>query len=126
MTIRTTSYDYVLQELLEDPEFREDWERTAYVRAVANQIIRYRVEHGLSQTALARQLGVSQASVGRLELGEHKPKVSTLRRLSEKLGMRFSIDIHPQGQAPAAVFGADDERTERIIAGGVEMLVSAG
>lgn len=45
--------------------------------------------------------------------------------LGEVFG-RFSIDIHPAGQAPAM---ADDERTgqrvERSVAGGVEMLVHA-
>ena len=126
MTVKTIPYDEAMEMLLEDPEFREYWERTAFARAIAIQIIRYRAEHDLSQTALARRLGVSQASVGRLELGEHEPKISTLRNLSEKLGMRFSIDIHPAGQAPAM---ADDERTgqrvERSVAGGVEMLVLA-
>jgi len=125
MTVKTITYDEAMEMLLEDPEFREYWERTAFARAIAIQIIRYRAEHGLSQTALARRLGVSQASVGRLELGEHEPKISTLRNLSEKLGMRFSIDIHPEGQAPAATLAADDERTERTVTSGVEMLVHA-
>lgn len=123
----TIRFEDFLEEQLQDPEFREDWEHTAFARAIAIQIIRYRADHGLSQTALARRLGVSQAFVGRLELGEHEPKISTLRNLSEKLGMRFSIDIHPAGQAPAMAIAVDDERTgqrtERIVAGGVEMLV---
>jgi transcriptional regulator with XRE-family HTH domain len=125
----TIRYEDFLEVQLQDPEFRAYWERTAFARAIAIQIIRYRAEHGLSQTALARRLGVSQASVGRLELGEHEPKISTLRNLSEKLGMRFLIDIHPQGQDPAAISqGAEpaEQRVERIVAGGVEMLVSAG
>jgi hypothetical protein len=42
------------------PKFRAEWERTALARAVAEAVIRYRAEHGLSQTALARVLGWSQ------------------------------------------------------------------
>ncbi len=133
MTATTITYDEAMEMLLEDPEFREDWERTAFARAIAIQIIRYRADHGLTQTALAQRLGVSQASVGRLELGEHEPKISTLRTLSEKLGMRFLIDIHPANQAPAATSPDNaaneqrvEQRVERSVSGGVEMLVRAG
>jgi hypothetical protein len=45
--------------------------------------------------------------------------------LGEVFG-RFSIDIHPEGQAPTTAIAANDERIERSVAGGVEMLVSAG
>ena len=89
------SADEVLQEQLQDPAFREEWERTALARAVATRVVAYRVEHGLSQASLARQLGVSQPLVARLETGEHEPTFSTLTRLSRKLGMEFHIDITP-------------------------------
>jgi DNA-binding transcriptional regulator YiaG len=44
---------------LRDPEVRREYERTAFANAVAIRVIRYRAEHGLSQSALARQLGMS-------------------------------------------------------------------
>lgn len=120
----TVPYEKVLEEHLKDPEFRAEWERTAVARAVANQVLKYRIDHDLSQTALARQLGVSQAVVGRLELGEHEPKISTLRRLSQVLGMRFLLEIHPTGQpdhsAPLA-----DGTNERVSSDGVELLIRA-
>jgi ribosome-binding protein aMBF1 (putative translation factor) len=122
----TIRFEDFLKEQLRDPEFREEWERTAYARAIANQVIRYRAAHGLSQAALARKLGVSQPVVGRLELGEHEPKVSTLRTLSEKLGMSFVIAIHPAGSVPPETPPTSDEGVERIVSGGVEMLVRAG
>ena len=89
------SFEQVLAEQLEDPAFRAEWERTALARAAANRIIAYRVEHHLSQTALARKLGVSQPAVARLELGEHEPTITTLSRLSQRLGIDFHIDITP-------------------------------
>ena len=93
-----------LQQMLEaDPEFRAEWERTAYARAVANEIVRYRIEHGLTQSGLARLVGVSQAAIGRLELGEHEPKISTLQKLSQVLGITFVVTIHPaQGSQPGS------------------------
>jgi transcriptional regulator with XRE-family HTH domain len=89
------SFEQVLAEQLEDQAFRAEWERTALARAVANRIIAYRAEHRLSQADLARQLGVSQPAVARLEIGEHEPTFTTLRRLSQQLGIDFHIDITP-------------------------------
>lgn len=125
MTRPMISHKEMLAEQLKNPEFREEWERTAVARALAIQVIRYRAEHGLSQTALARRLGVSQSVVGRLELGEHEPKISTLRRLSQVLGLRFGLDIHPEGQPPLTTPAAD-ATVERFTSNGVELLVSAG
>jgi ribosome-binding protein aMBF1 (putative translation factor) len=85
----------VLGEHLKDPDFREEWERTAFARAVAMRVVAYRAEHGLSQSQLARTLGVSQPLVARLEAGEHEPTLATLSRLSRSLGLEFHIDITP-------------------------------
>lgn len=95
---------------------------TAFARAVANRVIAYRAEHHLSQAALARRLGVSQGLIGRLELGEHEPKLSTLTR---ELGLRFAIDIHPAGDASALRNDAGAV-VDRIASDGVELLVSTG
>lgn len=111
-------FNHLLDEQMEHPEFRENWERTALARAVANQVIRYRAAHGLSQSELARRLGVSQAVVGRLELGEHEPKIATLSRLARTLGLRFNIDIHPDGSESEPVV------IERVVVDGVELVVS--
>lgn len=91
--------DEVLARQLEDPEFRAEWERTAVARAVAAQLVAYRAEHGLSQSALARQLGMQQPAIARLEAGEHNPSFETLTRLSSVLGITFKIEITPEGVA---------------------------
>ncbi len=114
------SFDDVLARQLNDDEFQADWERTALARSVADQVIRYRIEHTLSQRALAQKLGVSQAVVGRLEVGEHEPKISTLSRLAQKLGLRFSIEIHPV----ETTNGPHDVTVTRLQSGGVELVVA--
>lgn len=43
------TFEQILEEDLKDPEFRAEWERTALARAVANEVVRYRIEHGLTQ-----------------------------------------------------------------------------
>jgi ribosome-binding protein aMBF1 (putative translation factor) len=84
---------------LKDPAVRAEWERTAVARAVAVRLVEYRAEHALSQTALARQLGMKQPAVARLEAGEHNPSFDTLARLSSALGIEFHIAVTPAGVA---------------------------
>jgi ribosome-binding protein aMBF1 (putative translation factor) len=91
--------DKVTARQLKDPAVRAEWERTAVARAVAVRLVEYRAEHALSQTALARQLGMKQPAVARLEAGEHNPSFDTLARLSSALGIEFHIAVTPEGVA---------------------------
>jgi len=89
----------VLGEQLADPEFQDEWNRTGLARAVARLLVAYRVEHGLTQTGLARQLRMHQPAVARLESGDHTPSLETLWRLASRLGVEFHIDITAHGVA---------------------------
>ena len=75
------------------PEYRAEWERTRLAHEVAMRVIAYRVEHDLTQTELARVLGMRQPHIARLEAGEHEPSLATLSRLARVLDMEFHIDI---------------------------------
>ena len=103
MTRRLISNAEVLEEMLQDPTFRADWERTALARALAEAVIRYRAERGLSQTALARLLGWRQPVVARLEAAEHNPSMDTLLTLTRKLGLRVQVDVGPKTGVVAKV-----------------------
>lgn len=88
----------VLAQELEDPEFREQWERTALARWIALEISHYRALNSLSQRDLAEQLGMKQSQVARIETGEHNPSLGTLARLATGLDLELLIDIRPQGR----------------------------
>jgi transcriptional regulator with XRE-family HTH domain len=102
--------DLVAERCASDPEFRDYWERTALARAVAIAVIRYRSEHGLSQRALARHMGMPYSQIARLELGEHNPSIETLQRLAKGLGRRFIVAVAP------------DQATEITLPEGVQIL----
>lgn len=87
--------ELIEQHRRDDPAFREMWDRTAFARDVSHAVIRYRVDHGLDMDQLAARLGVDPEVVGVLEDGEDDPSIETLRLLSERLGLRFALDIHP-------------------------------
>jgi len=117
-----------LKEVLERPflysEMREYWERTALARTVANAVVRYRTEHGMSQRVLAEKLGWKPSQVARLELGEHNPGMETLTHLAQRLGLRFTMEIGP---ATGRSRGRRGESVEEITtSGGGHLLVRAG
>lgn len=111
-------------ELAADPEFADAWERLAVARLVATELVRYRSQHGLSQRALAAQLGVSQPRVVELESGEKNPTFDTLVKIAAVTGSEFAIDIAPQGTAPRLV-GKAVRDTPAHVYGGASLLVAA-
>jgi DNA-binding XRE family transcriptional regulator len=90
------TFDQILEEQLQDPEFRVEWERLAPARAIANSLIRYRIDNGLTQTGLGRRLGMSQPGIARLESGDHLPTLQTLLKLTEALGLEILVTMSPQ------------------------------
>ncbi len=68
-------------------------ERTALVHAVAIRVIGYRVGHGLSQSGLARVLGMHQPAIARREADDREPSLAALAGWRECL--EYHIDIAP-------------------------------
>jgi DNA-binding XRE family transcriptional regulator len=91
--MRTASQ--IAAEELADPKIRREHERTALAHAVAMRMIGYRIDHGRSQTGLARLLGTHQPAIARLDAGDREPSLATLSRLARVLGIEFHIDITP-------------------------------
>jgi DNA-binding XRE family transcriptional regulator len=120
------SHEEVLEEDLKDPRFRAEWERTALARAVALLVLRYRSEHELSQTALAKRLGVSQPAVARLEASDHNPTIETLIRLASVLDLELAVDIAPNSR-PARLVNekAAGRELQRFRIGNASVLVAA-
>ncbi|WP_051299067.1 helix-turn-helix domain-containing protein [Arthrobacter castelli] len=92
-----TAADVLHERDLGDPAYRAEHERTRFANDVAIRILRYRNEHGLTQTAFGKLVGLRQPHVARLESGEHEPSLATLARLSAALNVDFTVNIHRGG-----------------------------
>lgn len=88
-----TPLDEVIEEHRQDAEFRELWDKAAFAREVAVRILAYRTHNGLTQTQLAKVVGLKQPAVARLELGEQAPSLATLARLSATTGLEFHVEV---------------------------------
>ncbi|ETA03047.1 hypothetical protein ThrDRAFT_01486 [Frankia casuarinae] len=71
--------DQVIEDNRADAEFRDAPDRRAFARDVANKVVRYRTEHGLSQRQLAAVVGLVQPQIARLERADHQPSSDTRR-----------------------------------------------
>ncbi len=85
------SFDEVLSEQLEDPIFRQEWHGGGPCGCTAGRYLPGRAWP--LPGGLARELGVSQPLVTRVDADEHEPTFATLSRLSRRLGLEFHIDI---------------------------------
>lgn len=97
-----------------DPDYRREYLKNRLANQVAIEVIRWRTEHKLTQTALAKLLGMRQPNIARLEAGEHTPSLDTLSRLSARLDINFTIDINPEDGVSLHLYEHSDERDEMI------------
>ena len=82
---------------MEDAEFAAVRARLARCEAIARLVIRFRMDHKLTQEQLADLMGTTPQVISRLESGQHWPSLDTLRRLAESQGDRLVIGFSRTG-----------------------------
>ncbi len=87
--VRNILFKDWLAEQKKSPEFRQAYEKYE----VAQQVIRLRMERGLTQAQVAERVGTTQSSIARLESGSREPSLSFLRRVVKALDGRLEVRI---------------------------------
>ena len=82
---------------LEEPEYREEYERLGAEFELVRSLIEARTAAGLTQAELAMRMGTSQSVIARLEGGRVQPTTATLQRLARATGTRLKIAFEPAG-----------------------------
>ena len=72
-------------------EYREEAARIAPFEEIARIVLMRRAELGLSQRELAERMKTSHSAISRIESGQHRTSVDTLRRLADALELRLLI-----------------------------------
>lgn len=85
----------LIEENLQDPAFREEWEALEPEREITRQLVAARKARGLTQTELSEISGISQADICRLEKGTRNPSVALLKRLAKALDATLHIEFIP-------------------------------
>ena len=93
-TTRTPFMQWIDEQLDRDPLFRKKVEETLNGMRIEQELAALREARGLSQTGLARKLGISQPAIAKIESGKVKNlQIKTLVRLATALGGRVKIEI---------------------------------
>jgi predicted transcriptional regulator len=81
------------KKLMNNPEFREEYEKADAEFQLIEELVRARTKANLSQAELAKRIGTTQSAIARLEGGGVSPSLSTLRRYAEATGSKLKINL---------------------------------
>ena len=80
--------------LLDDNEIKSEYDELSPIYELKKEIIRLRIEKGLSQKDLAALMGTKQSAISRLENGSYNPSVEFLNRIAHTLGKELHISFN--------------------------------
>ena len=84
-----------LDEQLEDPEFKAEWDALQPEHALDQAMIDARKRTGMTQQQLAEKTGISQSDISKFETGGGNPSIKTLQRLAAGMGMILQVEFKP-------------------------------
>ena len=90
---KPVSFDDFKKELLKDPEWKKGYDALELEFSIIEQVIRKRLDSGLSQKQLAEKIGTKQSAISRLEGGNISPSVAFLEKVAEALGGKLQISL---------------------------------
>lgn len=87
---------------LATPEAHQAYCAAARAFQIGEEVRRLRIERGLSQQELAERMGLPQSVIARLEAGGVEPRLSTLDRVAQVLGVELAVHFAPRGAEDAS------------------------
>ena len=90
-----TNFKDFLNEQLQNPEFKKEWDELQPEKAIVQAMIDARQKAGITQKQLSENTGIAQADISKLERGNANPSVRTLQRLAAGMGMKVKIEFIP-------------------------------
>jgi ribosome-binding protein aMBF1 (putative translation factor) len=85
-------FDQILRNVREGGETAAVDEASAIIaRKLLRSLVAARTKSGLSQTEVARRMGLPQPAVARLEAGTHSPTLTTLARYASAIGVDLDV-----------------------------------
>lgn len=86
--------DYIKEKKKRDPDFKARYDLLKEKADVVRRIIEYRVRHNLSQAQLAKEIGVTQQYISKIEEGDFS-NLETIENILEHIGYRLKLEVVP-------------------------------
>jgi len=81
------------KQLLQNPEVKSEYDKLKILYDIKREIIKLRLEQGLSQKELAEKVGTRQSAISRLESGEYNPSIEFLNKVANALGKELNLSF---------------------------------
>ena len=86
-------YEKLLNENLNDAEFREEWGKSRIEYELMKMLVELRCKENLTQQQLAEKTGLRQSNISRIENGTCVPSIQTLELIAKGLGKTLKIEF---------------------------------
>ena len=86
------NFDDIKKQWLEDKEFIAHYQDLELEHKISLELVKARINAGLTQADIAKMLGTKQSVIARLESGRALPSLKTLYRYAEATHKK--VDVH--------------------------------
>lgn len=93
MSRASEKFEVIKEKLLQDAEFKYEYERLKPRYEVISQIIEARSEKNLTQEELAKMVGTQKSNISRLESGTYNPSLDFLVKVAKCLGKEIRVTL---------------------------------
>jgi len=80
------TFEEYMKERLKNPRFRKAWEKVQEENKLTTELVKLRVEQGLTQAQVAEMLGTKQTVISRLEHNPPSHPTALLKRVAKIYG----------------------------------------
>ena len=93
MKLRKISHD--IERELKNPEFAKTYNEELIRLELAHRLVQTREKAHLSQTVVAKKMGVSPQAISRIETGNLNLTIGTIVRYAKSVGSELSFSLKP-------------------------------
>ena len=93
MTADTITWNSIRNDIISNPEVKEEYDRLTPEFEFARIIINLREKAGLTQREFAKKVGMKQSQLARIESGKQTPKLKTLAKLAAAAGYEVEVNL---------------------------------
>ena len=88
------TYSNLKKGLLKDKALRKAYDALEPEFAIAQAVIKKRLEKGMTQSELAKKIGTKQSAISRLESGSYNPSVTFLEKVAKALNLHLVVSLN--------------------------------
>ena len=86
-------FSKIREELMQDEEFKDEYEKLKPRYELISEVIKARREQNITQEELALRIGTQKSNISRLESGTYNPSLDFLSKLAKGLGKEIHIEL---------------------------------